>query len=92
MKVKGLVLLIFVLLVLIIAGVVGAQNSHLVLVNYLINDFSQQVKMSYVLGISFGLGFLVSSVLFLAYVFRLKWRIGSLERKNKKLSQVVPPK
>ena len=88
MKVKGLILLIFILLVLVIAGFVGSQNGHLVSVNYLINDFSSQVKMSFVLGITFILGFSVCFILSTVYVFRLKWRITSLERKNKKLSQV----
>jgi putative membrane protein len=76
-----------VLLVLVIAGFVGAQNSHLVSVNYLINDFNTQVKMSFVLAISFVLGFTVCFILYTAYVLRLRWRISSLERKNKKLSQ-----
>ena len=92
MKLKGLLLLIFVLIVLVIAGFVGSQNSHLVSVNYLINDFTQQVKMSYVLGVSFGAGFLVCLILMMAYVLKLRWRISSLERKNKKLTHVAPPK
>ncbi|MCF2947030.1 LapA family protein [Paraglaciecola aquimarina] len=87
MKLKGLLLLIFVLMVLVIAGFVGSQNSHLVSVNYLINDFTTQIKMSYILAVSFSLGFLVCFILILAYLLKLKWRISSLERKNKKLSQ-----
>lgn len=87
MKIKGLLLLIFVLLVLVIAGFIGAQNSHFVSVNYLVNDINHQVKMSFVLTASFVLGLVVCFILYSAYVLRLKWRINSLERKNKKLSQ-----
>jgi putative membrane protein len=87
MKIKGLLLLIFVLLVLVIAGFIGAQNSHFVSVNYLVNDINHQVKMSFVLAASFVLGFVVCFILYTAYVLRLKWRINSLARKNKKLSQ-----
>ena len=87
MKVKGLILLVFILLVLVIAGFVGAQNSHLVSVNYLINDVNSQIKMSYVLGVSFVLGFAFCFILYSVYALRLKWKVASLSRKNKKLSQ-----
>ncbi|MDU0354979.1 LapA family protein [Paraglaciecola aquimarina] len=87
MKIKGLLLLIFVLFVLVIAGFIGSQNGHFVAVNYLINDFSEQVKMSTLLGVTFVLGFGFCFILMTAYVLRLKWKITSLERKNKKLSQ-----
>lgn len=86
MKIKGLMLLIFVLLVLVVAGFIGAQNSHFVSVNYLVNDINHQIKMSFVLAASFVFGFVVCFILYTAYVLRLKWRINSLERKNKKLS------
>jgi putative membrane protein len=88
-KVKGLVLLIFVLLVLIIAGFIGSQNAQLVSINYLVNAADTQVRMSLVLAITFGLGFVVCFILMLAMNLRQKWRINSLERKLKKLTHIT---
>jgi putative membrane protein len=85
MKVKGLLLLLFVLLVLIVAGFVGSQNSHLVPINYILAE--TEIRMSVLLAVTFSLGVLFSVLTFIGYILRLKWRISSLERKNKKLSQ-----
>jgi putative membrane protein len=85
MKVKGLLLLLFVLLMLIVAGFVGSQNSHLVSINYILAE--TEVRMSVLLAVTFSLGVLFSVLIFIGYILRLKWRISSLERKNKKLSQ-----
>lgn len=84
MKVKGLLLLFFVLLMLVVAGFIGSQNSHLVLINYILAE--TEVRMSVLLAATFSLGFLFSVLLMVGYILRLKWRISSLERKNKKLS------
>ncbi|MGK0306805.1 MAG: putative membrane protein [Gammaproteobacteria bacterium] len=85
MKVKGLLLLLFVLLMLIVAGFVGSQNSHLVPINYILAE--TEIRMSVLLAVTFSLGVLFSVLIFIGYILRLKWRISSLERKNKKLSQ-----
>jgi putative membrane protein len=85
MKVKGLLLLLFVLLALIVAGFVGSQNSHLVPINYILAE--TEIRMSVLLAVTFSLGVLFSVLTFIGYILRLKWRISSLERKNKKLSQ-----
>jgi putative membrane protein len=85
MKVKGLLLLLFVLLMLIVARFVGSQNSHLVPINYILAE--TETRMSVLLAMTFSLGVLSSVLLLLGYILRLKWRISSLERKNKKLSQ-----
>lgn len=84
MKVKGLLLLLFILLILVVAGFIGSQNSHLVPINYILAE--TDTRMSLLLAVTFSLGCIFSVLLFLSYILRLKWRISSLERKNKKLS------
>jgi len=85
MKVKGLLLLLFMLLMLVVAGFIGSQNSHLVSINYILAE--TEMRMSVLLAVTFSLGIIVSVLLVIGYILRLKWRISSLERKNKKLSQ-----
>jgi putative membrane protein len=89
MKVKGLLVLLLVLLILIVAGFIGSQNDHLVLINYLLAE--TQIRMYTILAITFSLGTLLSLLLFMGYILRLKWRISMLERKNKKLTQASTP-
>ena len=84
MKVKGLLLLLFVLLTLVGAGFIGSQNSHSVLINYILAE--TEMRMSVLLAVTFSLGVLFSALLIIGYILRLKWRIRSLQRKNKKLS------
>ncbi|MBU3005198.1 LapA family protein [Paraglaciecola arctica] len=84
MKIKGLLLLLFILLTLVVAGFIGSQNSHLVSINYILAE--TEMRMSLLLAVTFLLGVIFSVLLILGYILRLKWRIGSLERKNKKLS------
>ncbi|MFT6990581.1 MAG: putative membrane protein [Paraglaciecola sp.] len=85
MKVKGLLLLLFVLLMLVFAIFIGSQNSHLVPINYILAE--TEMRMSVLLAVTFSLGVISSVLLIISYILRLKWRISSLERKNKKLSQ-----
>lgn len=85
MKVKGLLLLLLILLMLVAAGFIGSQNSHLISINYILAE--TEMRMSVLLAVTFSLGVIFSVLLFIGYILRLKWRIGSLERKNKKLSQ-----
>jgi putative membrane protein len=84
MRIKGLLLLLFVLLMLVVAGFIGSQNSHLVLINYILAE--TEMRMSVLLAVTFSLGIVFSCLLVIGYILRLKWRISSLERKNKKLS------
>jgi putative membrane protein len=84
MKIKGLLLLLFMLLMLVVAGFIGSQNSHLVSVNYILAETN--LRMSVLLAVTFSLGIIFAVILILGYILRLKWRISSLERKNKKLS------
>jgi putative membrane protein len=87
MKVRGLLLLLIVLLMLVVAGFVGSQNSHLVLINYILAE--TEMRMSVLLALTFFLGVIFTVLLFIGYTLRLKWRIGALERKNKKLSPLT---
>jgi putative membrane protein len=87
MKVRGLLLLLIVLLMLVVAGFVGSQNSHLVLINYILAE--TEMRMSVLLALTFFLGVIFTVLLFIGYILRLKWRIGALERKNKKLSPLT---
>jgi putative membrane protein len=87
MKVKGLLLLLIVLLMLVVAGFIGSQNSHIVLINYILAE--TDVRMSVLLAVTFFIGVIFSVLIFIGYILRLKWRISSLERKNKKLSQTT---
>ena len=84
MRIKGLLLLLFVLLVLVVAGFVGSQNSHVVSVNYIFAE--TEIRLSVLLAVIFSLGIIFSVLLMIGTILRLKWRISSLERKNKKLS------
>jgi putative membrane protein len=84
MRIRGLLLLLFVLLVLIIAGFVGSQNSHVVSINYIFAE--TKIRLSMILAVIFSLGIIFSFLLTIGTILRLKWRISSLERKNKKLS------
>jgi putative membrane protein len=84
MRIRGLLLLLFVLLVLIIAGFVGSQNSHIVSINYIFAE--TKIRLSILLAVIFSLGIIFSFLLTISTILRLKWRISSLERKNKKLS------
>ncbi len=84
MKIKGLLLLLFVLLVLVVAELIGSQNSHIVLVNFILAE--TEMRMSVLLAVTFSLGVIFSVLLIVGTLLRLKWRIRKLERKNKKLS------
>lgn len=81
---KGLLFLLFVLIILVIGWFIGAQNNHLVLINYLLAE--TQIRMSVLLALCFSLGAAMTLILLSLYILRLKWKVNSLERKNKKLS------
>jgi putative membrane protein len=84
MRIKGLLLLLFVLLILVIAGFIGSQNSHIVSINYILAE--TEIRLSVLLAVTFSLGVIFSVLLIVGTLLRLKWRIRKLERKNKKLS------
>ena len=84
MRIKGLLLLLFVLLILVIAGFIGSQNSHIFPINYILAE--TEIRVSVLLAVTFFLGVIFSVLLIVGTLLRLKWRIRNLERKNKKLS------
>jgi lipopolysaccharide assembly protein A len=85
MKVKGLLILIAILILLVMAGFIGSYNGHSVSINYLIAK--AEVKLSYLLAITFLLGLFIGLLSFIPYLLRLKWQIAMLNRKHKKLLQ-----
>lgn len=86
MKLKGLLSLIAVLALLIVGGFIGSQNTHSVMVNYLIAQ--SELRVSLLMLIVFLCGVFVSIIMFSLYVLRLKWRVLSLERQLKKSNRV----
>jgi lipopolysaccharide assembly protein A len=84
MNIKSIVILTLLLALLIIAGVIGANNTQIVSVNYLIA--ASQVSMSKIIICAFLMGVLFSLLLFITYIIRLKLQITLLERRTKKLS------
>lgn len=86
MKLKGLLSLIAVLVLLIVGGFIGSQNTHSVMVNYLIAQ--SELRVSLLMLIVFLCGVFFSIIVFSLYVLRLKWRVVSLERQLKKSNRV----
>ena len=77
-----LIIVIFII-VLLIAGMLGAKNDQLVVFDYLLNTF--EMRLSMLLVAFFSVGVILSSLVFSLVWMRLKWRIGSLERQTKNL-------
>ena len=86
MKFKGLLSLIAVLVLLLIGGFIGSQNTHSVTVNYIVAQ--SDLRVSVLMLILFLCGAVLSTVIFLLYTLRLKWRVASLERQLKKSNRV----
>lgn len=86
MKWKGLLSLLSVLVLLLIGGLVGSQNTHSVMVNYLLAE--GEIRVSVLMLVVFLLGIAISALVFFTYILRLKWRIVSLQRQHKKMIPV----
>ena len=86
MKLKGLLSLIAILALLLIGGFIGSQNTHSVTVNYLIAQ--SDMRVSVLMLVVFLCGAALSTIVFLLYTLRLKWRVASLERQLKKSTRV----
>ncbi|MFT6898967.1 MAG: putative membrane protein [Paraglaciecola sp.] len=86
MKFKGLLSLVVVLVLLLIGGFVGSQNTHSVMVNYLVAQ--GELRVSVLMLVMLLVGVAISAMLFTSYILRLKWRIHSLQRQHKKLIPV----
>jgi putative membrane protein len=86
MKFKGLLYLVVILILLLIGGFVGSQNTHSVMVNYLVAQ--GELRVSVLMLVMLLLGVAISAMLFTSYILRLKWRIHSLQRQHKKVLPV----
>lgn len=86
MKWKGLLALLSVLVLLLIGGFVGSQNTHSVMVNYLLAE--GEMRVSVLMLVMLLVGIIISALVFATYILRLKWRILSLQRQHKKLVRV----
>lgn len=80
-----LIVVIFII-VLLVAGMLGAKNDQLVVFDYLLNTI--EMRLSMLLVAFFTVGVILSSLIFSLVWMRLKWRIGSLERQNKNLIKI----
>ncbi|MBC3764247.1 lipopolysaccharide assembly protein LapA domain-containing protein [Neptunicella marina] len=76
--------LIFIF-VLLVAIAVGSQNEQVVDVNYLLAVTS--LPLSTVIAICIGIGILLSLILLLGYILKLKWQIVRLQKRIKQLNQ-----
>lgn len=83
MKFKGLLSLVVVLVLLLVGGFVGSQNTHSVMVNYLVAQ--GELRVSVLMLVMLLVGVAISAMLFASYILRLKWRILRLQRQHKKL-------
>lgn len=81
---KGLILLIIAIILIMIAVLVGFQNTEVVTINYLIAQVDMRISMFMLVCISIGffLGFSTIVTKYLA----LKVRFGSTKRRLEKLS------
>jgi putative membrane protein len=86
MKFKGLLYLVVILILLLIGGFVGSQNTHSVMVNYLVAQ--GELRVSVLMLVMLLIGAAISAVLFTSYILRLKWWIHSLQRQHKKFIPV----
>ena len=86
MKFKGLLYLVVILILLLIGGFVGSQNTHSVMVNYLVAQ--GELRVSVLMLVMLLVGAAIAAMLFASYILRLKWRIHSLQRQHKKLPPV----
>ena len=81
---KGIILLIIAIIIIMVAVLVGFQNSEVVTINYLIAQIDMQISMFMLvcLVIGFFLGFITIITKYLA----LKVRFAAMKRRVEKLS------
>lgn len=83
---KVFITLVCLILLLILAILIGAQNDQLVTVNYLVAQ--SKVKLSVLMAIMMLIGIAFSLLAFSLFWVRVKWRLSMLERKQKSLTTV----
>ena len=80
---KALLSWVMVIFILVLAIVVGAQNDQWVSLNYLIA--ATEMHLSTVIAISMLLGIIITLLLVLSLVVKLRWQNKRLQRALKKL-------
>ncbi len=85
---KGLLLTVFVIAVLLLAIVVGARNSDIVNINYLIAQV--ELRVSTFMVICLVLGFLMGITTIILKYLALRLRYSNLKRKLQKISADKP--
>jgi putative membrane protein len=85
---KAILITIVVVLLLLLAIVVGARNSEIITVNYLIAQTDMRVSAFMV--ISIALGFVLGICSILSKYLALRVKLSLLNRKLAKLSKVEP--
>jgi putative membrane protein len=85
---KAILIIIVVVLLLLLAIVVGARNSEVITVNYLIAQSDMRVSAFMVCSIA--LGFTLGICAMLSKYLSLRVKVSLLNRKLAKLSKVEP--
>ncbi|WP_438862998.1 LapA family protein [Neptunicella sp.] len=76
---KTLITALIIIVVLLLAIAIGAQNEQLVNVNYLIA--ASQLHLSTVIAVSIFIGIAICFILCMGYILRLKWKLTRLQKK-----------
>lgn len=74
-----------IIVLLVIATLIGANNSDLVSINYLLAK--AHLPLSSLLAIAFLLGVAFASLIWLLFAIKMQWSLSRLQSRNKKLIQ-----
>lgn len=80
---KFILILVVLIFVFVIAIAFGSGNDQTVVFNYLIAE--SPLRLSTLVGAAFGFGFILAWLLCGFYIFRMKLKLGSVQRQLKKL-------
>lgn len=84
---KYFIIVILFIIILAIAITLGSDNNQLVTFNYLLAKM--EVRLSTLIAIVFGAGFLVAWLLSFVAIFKLKLKLTMAQRKLKSLEKSV---
>ncbi|WP_416308408.1 LapA family protein [Neptunicella sp. SCSIO 80796] len=82
---KTLISVLVIVMVLLVAIAVGAQNEQLVSVNYIIA--ATQMHLSTVIALCIFIGIVICLILCLGYILRLKWKVTRLHKQLARLNK-----
>lgn len=77
---KLFITVVIFIIILLIAGLLGARNEQMVVFDYLLADL--EIRLSLLLALFFATGLLLSALVFILVWLKMKWRITRLERKR----------